>query len=214
MRIVTASFSTGSGFLTEYRQGPPTSLRVPTRMELDEGEAVILDLRLPGLPNPELVRARVQQAEGDGYRLEFAVDEEPTLAFLAHHAQRPIDRPELVSRQFERFPIEVPCEWRVVGNWDQVPSWTIDLSSGGAFVRTAEPPPVGTPLVLRLGGPLGPTPTGDAGIELHGRVVWRRASDQEPGMGVDFSQLTGTGARRLREMLRVASERGRVALSA
>jgi hypothetical protein len=211
MRIVTAMFKTGEQFLRAYGQ---STLRLATRMELTPGEPVVLDVRLPGLPNPELLRATVQAPVPEGFALAIAPGEEATLDFLVKHAQRPIDRPELVTRQFERFPLELPCAWRVVGRWDKVPSSTTDLSSGGAFVRTADPPPVGTPVVLCLGGSLGRTLGGDEGLELQGRVAWRRATAGEAGMGVDFSQLTGASARRLREILRGSSERGRVALSA
>jgi hypothetical protein len=125
--------------------------------------------------------------------------------FLIAHAQRPVDRPELVTRHFERFPLHVRCDWRLAGTGQRIPSSTADLSSGGAFVRTPAPPPVGTAVVVALGG--------DEGLEITGRVVWRRAQPDDAGMGIDFAELTAPAARRLRELLRASAERGRVALS-
>jgi len=63
---------------------------------------------------------------------------------------------------------------------------TREIAEGGLFLATDSPPPVGTPLQLKL--------TGDNGemTDVEGAVVWvRRAGDPggPPGIGVEFADL-------------------------
>jgi uncharacterized protein (TIGR02266 family) len=61
-----------------------------------------------------------------------------------------------------------------------------EIAEGGLFLATDSPPPLGTPLHLKLTGDDGET------IEVEGAVVWvRRAGEPggPPGVGVEFSNL-------------------------
>lgn len=82
-----------------------------------------------------------------------------------------------------------------------------DLSLNGAFIRTAHPMPVRSPVVLELTGPTARHP-----IHLTGRVVstvspeesaWRHHA---PGMGVAFNPSPPQVEERLRELLEHLAE--------
>jgi len=60
------------------------------------------------------------------------------------------------------------------------------IAEGGLFLATERPPPVGTPLRLKLVGDGGET------VEVAGAVVWVREPGQPggpPGAGIEFKQL-------------------------
>lgn len=77
-----------------------------------------------------------------------------------------------------------------------------DVSEGGAFVSTDQPPPVGTPLKLSLAVPGEEVSDG----EIEGRVVRVVEMDGDPipdhitGMGIEF-KLTPEQRERLRAVL-------------
>jgi uncharacterized protein (TIGR02266 family) len=61
-----------------------------------------------------------------------------------------------------------------------------EIAECGLFLATDSPPPVGTPLHLKLVGDRGET------IEVEGTVVWTRGPGEPggpPGIGVEFSSL-------------------------
>jgi uncharacterized protein (TIGR02266 family) len=58
---------------------------------------------------------------------------------------------------------------------------TRNIGVGGAFIATATPLPVGTPLVVEL-----TVPTSDRKFELTALVRWANDSGDDPGMGVQF----------------------------
>lgn len=78
-------------------------------------------------------------------------------------------------RAHARTRTAIAVDWRVFGSAIHRVSASADLSRGGAFVRTAAPKPLDTPIVLALATPRG-------NVELHGRVAWTDAH----GMGVRF----------------------------
>ncbi len=71
----------------------------------------------------------------------------------------------------------VAVDWRHFGSRMHSVSSTMDLSRGGAFVLTADPRPVGTPIVLALKAAGGT-------LERHARVAWKSSR----GMGLRFTR--------------------------
>jgi hypothetical protein len=69
-------------------------------------------------------------------------------------------------------------DWRVFGSGVHHLSELSDLSVGGAFVRTAAPRPVGSPIVLDVA-----TASGVA-LDVHARVAWVTRE----GMGLRFTR--------------------------
>jgi hypothetical protein len=80
-------------------------------------------------------------------------------------------------RRHERDAAMLAVDWRAFGSGVHRVSTTADVSPAGAFVCTAEPRPVGSPLVLELATPRGP-------VEVHARVAWT----DPRGMGVRFTR--------------------------
>lgn len=78
--------------------------------------------------------------------------------------------------------------------------WVVDISLGGAFLRTPEPLPLDEPLALEL-----PQSGHRPALVLRGHVVSRRVAvraPMPPGMGVCFDQLTPLTLAELRELIR------------
>jgi len=80
-------------------------------------------------------------------------------------------------REHTRTRAAIPVVWRHFGSTIHRVSTTTDLSPAGAFVQTAEPERVDSPLVLKLATLRGP-------VEVHARVAWVHRE----GMGVRFTQ--------------------------
>ena len=69
---------------------------------------------------------------------------------------------------------------------DETEMLMMNMSLGGAFVRTDQPVPPGQPVTLRIYLDESKQP-----VSVSGEVVWWRAPGQgkEPGMGVKFTQM-------------------------
>ena len=83
----------------------------------------------------------------------------------------------VTRRSHARRRAEVAVDWHLFGSDVHARSTTSDLSRGGAFVATAAPAPIGSPIVLAVATAAGP-------IFAHARVAWRTAS----GMGLRFTR--------------------------
>ena len=212
MRILPAFFASGEDFLRDYRAAAPEfdgpALLYRTRGEYTVGEDVMIEVNLPGLPNRVRLVGQIAGPgpSGNGVWVCMSLDDRPSLDFVVAQARK--FGGAAVARHHDRFPLALPCDWRVTGGTSRVLSTTEDVSAGGAFVRALAPPTIGTELTVELSGASRGT------LVLHGQVVWVRRDERMGGMGVRFADATGDDARRLREMLRRASERGRMALSA
>jgi len=90
-------------------------------------------------------------------------------------------------REHERFDAELSVDWASGENF--LFSYITNISEMGIFIRSDDPPEVGTELRLRFGDGDG------APLELDGRVVWinpikPHGDNPNPGMGVRFSELS------------------------
>lgn len=78
-------------------------------------------------------------------------------------------------------------------------STSSDLSKGGIFITTPEPPLQGSEVLLSLHFP------GEEPVDIRGVVRWIRheeADDQKTGMGVEFVEIVSTNSRTLRKYLK------------
>ncbi len=90
-----------------------------------------------------------------------------------------------------------------------VERFAVNISRGGVFIRTRDPKPVGTLLVLelRLSG-------GEAAIRGEGVVRWIQAEDptahprRAPGMGVQFTKLDDASRALVERMVELKERRG------
>lgn len=75
-----------------------------------------------------------------------------------------------------------------------------NVSAGGIFLITQDPLELGTDMKISFN-----LPGDDKTIETEGRVIWKRgqrkASDQQPGMGVQFMKIDPGDQERVREFV-------------
>jgi Tfp pilus assembly protein PilZ len=202
MRILTAHYLDSADFLGAYNPDyEGGALFYPTRMPLFSGEAAIVDIRLPGVPNPTLARVQVRHVDSrrGGAWLSFDPEDAPTRDFLLGVARGRIEV-RLIPRKTSRFPVEMQVDWQVGDSDDLYISSTDDVSWGGIFVRTLTPPPVGTPVSVVIAVPGGET------LRLRGRVT-RTATHGAVGMAVRFLGESSE-RRQLRRLLRRMDLRG------
>src|SRR4051794_22061531 len=88
------------------------------------------------------------------------------------------------KRQHPRVPVELTVAYASRGDLQN--DLVTDISAGGLFVRTPNPPNVGTEIdlsvVIRPSGPP---------ISVKGKVCWRREHEPNRGMGVEFQGILG-----------------------
>jgi Tfp pilus assembly protein PilZ len=207
MRLVTLAYATADEFLASYDPRDGGTISVQTRTDGTIGEKLLVEISFPGLPNRALVRAMVTSITFE-HGLRFVIDEADatTRDFLLA-----IARGENVvvgaQRDHVRFPTTLRASWSVAGGDKAATTIVEDLSAGGAFVQAAHPPEVGAEVDLIIAVPTGPM------LETSGHVAWVRHG-KSPGFGVDFDALLGDSGRRLRALLRRASETAEVELEA
>jgi type IV pilus assembly protein PilZ len=103
-------------------------------------------------------------------------------------------------RQWERVLVDLEVDYRSDDTF--LFAYITDISQMGIFVRTVTPEPPGTRLNLRF------CPPGLGVLELEGVVIWinpYRPGDREnlnPGMGVQFVDLTLEQRDRLKRLVR------------
>lgn len=103
-------------------------------------------------------------------------------------------------RQWERVLVDLEVDYRSDDTF--LFAYITDISQMGIFVRTVTPEPPGTRLNLRF------CPPGMGVLECEGVVIWinpYRPGDREnlnPGMGVQFVDLTGEQRERLKRLVR------------
>lgn len=206
MRLVTLAFASAEEFLAAYHPADGGSLSTRTRTDGTIGEPVLVEVSFPGLPNRALVRADVTGIAFE-HGLRFTIDpaDHTTRDFLLGIARGDIHVGTTVHRDHARFPAALDAAWRL-GDGAPVTTTCEDLSAGGAFLRAETPPAIGADVAVTI-----TTPHGEP-LHAGGKVAWTRQG-KDPGFGVDFAPLVGDDGRRLRALLRQASERGSVDLA-
>jgi uncharacterized protein (TIGR02266 family) len=104
-------------------------------------------------------------------------------------------------RGSKRMQLELPV--RLVHEGNERREFLADLSSGGAFVRTWNPLPVGELVELSVRSPSTFFATA---VSVKGYVVWARAEGEHPGMGIEFVPDAPTVEKLERLMQKLARE--------
>lgn len=203
MRLVTLAFASPEEFLAAYHPADGGSLSTRTRTDGTIGEQVLIEVSFPGLPNRALLRADVTGIAFE-HGLRFSIDgaDHTTRDFLLGIARGEIRVDSTTARHNARFPATLKASWRLDGA-AAVETTLEDLSAGGAFLRAETPPAIGAEVSVAIDAPDGEP------LPATGTVAWIR-SGTNPGFGVDFAPVAGDAGRRLRHLLRQASERGNV----
>lgn len=208
MRLVTLAYATAEEFLGSYHDSDGGTVSVQTRTDGTIGEELLVEISFPGLPNRALVRATVTSITFE-HGLRFVIDpaDATTRDFLLAIASG-TNVVVAAHRDHLRFPSALRARWAPTDGGTPADSTIVeDLSAGGAFVQAAHPPAVGAQVQLTIEVPGGPA------LDTSGTVAWVRHG-KAPGFGVDFDALVGDSGRRLRALLRRASESAEVALEA
>ncbi len=201
MRILNVPFVSSAEFLSHFSEkNGDGALFCRTRTELQTGEPVLLEIAFPGLPNRALIRGSVvTRVPGKGSWIAFDAADASTRDFLLGIAHGDMVVSSVTERAHDRFPAELPVEIDLPGG-GAAESQTGDVSASGVFIRSDAAPAVGSRVTLRL-------ETGDSEpLELHGEVTRAKAE----GFAVQFQPRRGDNNRRLRALLRRASETGRI----
>jgi type IV pilus assembly protein PilZ len=102
-------------------------------------------------------------------------------------------------RQHERVLVDLEVDYQCKDTF--LFAYITDISAMGIFVQTKSPEPPGTRLNLRF------TIPGGQQLELEGEVIWvntyrPNATSGNPGMGVQFVDLTEMQRQRLTKLVR------------
>ncbi len=204
MRLVTLAFPSAAAFLTSYDDGVVT---VATRTDAVLGEAILVEISFPGLPNRALMRATVDGLliDEEGLRVKISQEDATTCDFMLRIARGELKMS--AHREHKRFPASLAVRYTADGGKDEHKGVVDDLGAGGTFVLTQTPPPVGTKVALTIEVP------GSKDVHASGIVAWvKTGPGANAGFGVDFDPLEGDDGRRLRALLRKASETAEVEL--
>jgi len=209
-RILQVRAASGEAFLKEVvgETTSETRLRYHTKIPLTSGEQVIVEIVFPELPGRIMLRGSVESLESDpaGAIIRFAQEEHETLDFVLKVARGEVDPNSSRGRRYHRLPLEIQVDWQISGQGDVVISSTDDVSGGGVQIRTQNPPPVGTDVVLLL--TMDDAPEGQ--LRVPGRVAWVRTDAGFSGMGVRFTTESTEEKKQIRDRIRKYMERGEI----
>ena len=207
MRLLLARFRSREELFERYLSTANGGLFLPTRRLIEPGEPLLIDVRLTELRDHLLVRGVVVERQrgrrNDGVRaglyVEFLASEAGKRDHLLALARGEdgVALPSSGQRRHRRLPIELRVDWRVPNQTERHISLVDDIGIGGAFLRTRDLPPTGTPVVIELRPPGANTPQA-----IEGRVAWSSATPGHEGVGVEFRCRDIGGMRRLRELVR------------
>lgn len=138
------------------------------------GDAAVRSVRTatakPELPAVVIGAARCARHESSAQQSAHA---RPALVLLAETAIASVD--PLEQRRSKRVPYATICSFRVRGLMEPTYGMTHDISRGGLYVRTLDPPPPGSEVWIELRTHDG------AAVHLRGTVGWRRDPSQVTG---------------------------------
>lgn len=209
-RILQARYASGEAFLKDVRGDDDDDhvIYYATRIPLTVHEQVIVEVLFPELPSRTLLRGAVESVEADppGVLIRFAEEESETVDFVIRVARGETDPGAPRGRRYYRIPLEIPVDWQIDGQRDVVISSTDDVSGGGVQIRTQNPPPEGTEVVLLLSL----DEQGEEQLRIPGKVAWVRTDESYSRMGVRFTTESSEEKKRLRDLVRKYMERGEI----
>lgn len=117
------------------------------------------------------------------FGVDFIPDDDATRVRLLAFARNEVDADAV--RVEKRVQVELPV--RLVHAGQTRREFLADLSTGGAFVRTWNPLPVGEQVHLAVKPPGALAVLLPMSLDLAGRVAWARTTGDHPGMGIEFA---------------------------
>src|SRR4051812_49392449 len=149
------------------------------------GSRVSMALYLPNASVPEVAVGRVSRAKTgapaeSGFWADFIVVD-PQARMRISHLLSDKDEQDGNHRSFPRYPVKLAVRYRIGGNFVAVEA--LNLSRGGVFLRTDDPPPVDTAVEVEVQLPDGSAPVTSNGIVVHQQLA---APQKLAGIGVQF----------------------------
>ena len=177
--------SEGVAVQTTSRELSPLGIAVRSLAPPHVGARVSMALYLPNAPVPEVAIGRVSAARSgapadSGFWADFiVVDPQARMRIsnlLSDHELR-----KKQNRACERIPVRLGVRFRTANEFVQ--EHALNLSRGGVFIRSEDPPPLDTVVEVELQLPDSGVPVTSSGIVVH-----RQEPDgsKEPGVGVQF----------------------------
>lgn len=181
-----------------FHQGALGGLFVPGHLMLRPGTEVQLQILFgdagPTFRARGIVRWRRAQTAGGlvaGIGVEFLDSEKSTRDLLLEYAHGREVR--VLQRRARRLPVRLQVEYATASAF--LTDMTDDISEGGVFILSDDPPEVGAEVKLRL-----KPPGRFFAIKLRGEVAWRKVGDRS-GFGVRFIFDKATTERKIRELV-------------
>lgn len=200
MQILKARFQNRQDFDEAYHADLPNGgLFVPTTTPLNSGDKVVVEVFCKGLPNKMLLRSEVQSWRPALPRLRVRAG--AVVAFLPEERDKGSFMLKALSGQVQarkrrhpRLPVSIAVTFHTDGSLDSKPGNLVEISLGGALLRSPSPlPPIDSEVVVEVLLPGGAVP-----VPLSGRVTYL----SESGAGLRFIYRDGGGSRRIRELIR------------
>ncbi|WP_053333154.1 PilZ domain-containing protein [Haliangium ochraceum] len=201
MQILKIRYRTNEEFDEHYQPDMPHGgLFCPTTSPLEEGDAVIIELSVPALPNKVLIRGTVRSWRPAlprlrvraGAMVEFAPEEEQKRSFIVETVSG--TRSPTTRRKHTRLPVSIPVRYRTANEANFHDTTLIEISVGGAMLATEAPIPLDTDVIVEITPPGAVSP-----LSISGKAAYHNATG---GTGVKFMYRDSGGSRRLRELVR------------
>jgi uncharacterized protein (TIGR02266 family) len=177
--------SEGVAVQTTSRELSPLGIAVRSLAPPQVGARVSMALYLPNAAVPEVAIGRVSAARSgapleSGFWADFIVVD-PQARMRISTLLSDSDLRVKQNRACQRAAVKLSVRFRTAGEF--VHEHAINLSRGGIFIRSDDPPPVDTVVEVELQLPDSATPIASSGIVVHCQAP---AAGKIAGVGVQF----------------------------
>jgi len=178
--------SEGVAVQSTSRELSPLGISVRALSPPQVGARVSMALYLPNTSVPEVAIGRVARAKSGapgeaGFWADFIVVD-PQARMRISHLLSDRDQEEGPNKRgFPRHPVTLAVRFRTAR--DFVVEHATNISRGGIFIRTDDPPPMDAAVQVELTLPDDPAPVSTRGIVVHRQLA---VGGKTPGVGVQF----------------------------
>jgi type IV pilus assembly protein PilZ len=177
--------SEGVAVQTTSRELSALGIAVRSLAPPQVGARVSMALYLPNTSVPEVAIGRVARAKAEspgdaGFWADFIVVD-PQARMRISHLLSDRDQSDSNQRGFPRHPVTLQVRFRRAQ--DFVLEHASNISRGGIFIQTDDPPPLDTAVQVELNLPDDPAPVTTNGIVVHRQLA---VAGKMPGVGVQF----------------------------
>lgn len=176
-------------------------IRVPSREAIAVGEGVRVEVSFGAMADEIVLRGVVdavttREAKAPIVAIRVAPEHAARLRYVDEVVSK---GREASARTSRRIPSEIPATWY----WGLGSHATRigDLSRGGAFIRSAAPPPAGSRIRVQIDDAMVDAARRSA-LELEAIVAWTGSSSGTRGFGVKFRILDRDQAERITALVR------------